>query len=330
MDAITVIGAGGIGCAVGYALLKAGCNVQFVDADAAKVEAGNRTGVGVAGRVNLGARFVLFDCWHPDAHHLHLLCTKCYDNADVLARLSADAMILPVQNGFDDELESRTHIAEGIASFVSECATGRPETRITRKGDLHFGGRGVALPDWLVVLARQLQEAGLFRTACVEDICPIKHSKLLYNAAISPLAAVAGLDNAQLLQLPRARRLFFSFLQENHAILTAASKPLGRVGPFHPDRVMSILSRPWLARVMARWFARGLRGTYCSMAGDIEKGRTEVQNYNGQLARWAGRTPCPLNRRAITIVERMSSERIRPNLSMLDQFESAPISAAAF
>ena len=142
----------------------------------------------------------------------------------------------------------------------------------------------------------------------------------MYNAAISPLAAAAGMDNGMMLQLPQARKLFFAFLRENYAILKAANKPLGKVGPFHPDTVMRILSRPWLARALARAFTPGLRGTYCSMSGDIAKGRTEVSNYNGQLIAWAGDMPCPLNRRAVEIVERMSREQVRPSAEALDWF----------
>ena len=56
-------------------------------------------------------------------------------------RLSDDAFLVPVQNGFDPELESRNHAGEGIASFVSECERDRPVTRITRPGSLHIGGR---------------------------------------------------------------------------------------------------------------------------------------------------------------------------------------------
>src|SRR5437773_664580 len=37
MDAITIVGAGGIGCAVGYAFCAAGVRVTFVDADEQKV-----------------------------------------------------------------------------------------------------------------------------------------------------------------------------------------------------------------------------------------------------------------------------------------------------
>jgi 2-dehydropantoate 2-reductase len=38
MDTLTVVGAGGIGCAVGYFIRAAGTRVTFVDADAAKVD----------------------------------------------------------------------------------------------------------------------------------------------------------------------------------------------------------------------------------------------------------------------------------------------------
>ena len=48
---------------------------------------------------------------------------------------------------------------------------------------------------------------------------------------------------------------------------------LGRVGPFHPQRVAWILRQSWLAGLMAKFFEPSLRGTYCSMAGEIQKGR---------------------------------------------------------
>jgi 2-dehydropantoate 2-reductase len=321
-DAITVIGAGGIGCAVGYAFLATGTQVDFIESDVAKVNAGNEHGVGVEGRPRIPAQFIPFSEWQPEANRLHLLCTKCYDNAAVLSRLPADATIIPIQNGFDAELDKAGHATEGIASFVSECGPGRPITRITRAGDLHLGGRGSAPPAWLRELAEKMGRAKLFRVIEVADILPIKHTKLMYNAAISPLAAAAGFDNGQLLTIPNARRLFFALLQENYAILKAANKPLGKVGPFHPDTVMRILAQPWLARALAWAFAPGLRGTYCSMSGDIEKNRTEIWNYNGQLVQWAGSMPCPLNRAAVDTIEYMAEEKVRPNLDALAWFDN--------
>jgi 2-dehydropantoate 2-reductase len=159
----------------------------------------------------------------------------------------------------------------------------------------------------------------LFRVVQVLDIGPIKHAKLMYNAAISPLAAAAGIDNGQLLSLPEARPLFFALLQENHRILTAAGVELGKVGPFHPTTVAWILRRRLLARVMAKFFEPSLRGTYCSMAGEIQKGRTELDNYNGHLIRLAEQTgtPCPLNRSVFDLVATMTAKRAEPRREVL-------------
>jgi 2-dehydropantoate 2-reductase len=339
MDAVHVVGAGGIGCAVGYALRAAGVPVTFVEANPAKVEAGRRGGVRVGDRPPLAAAFVPFADWQPVPGAPVVLATKCYDNAAVLAKLPAGADLIPVQNGFDPHLDARGHAAEGIASFVSECAADRPHTRITRKGELHVGARhpfsrdaessersaGSVARAPLRGLRVAAKREGLFRVIEVPDIAPIKHAKLMYNAAISPLAAAAGIDNGQLLSLPAARKLFFALLQENHRVLSAAGVVLGKVGPFHPSTVARILRRRWLAGLMARFFEPSLRGTYCSMAGEIQKGRTELDHYNGHLIRLADRAgaPCPLNRAVYELVAKMTAARAAPDPGVLDDLARA-------
>src|SRR5262249_47421864 len=155
-------------------------------------------------------------------------CTKCYDNAAVLARLPPGAVLLPIQNGFDGALDAWTPHSEGIASFVSECPPGRTWTRLTRRGKLHLGINPA--PHLLPAeVEEELRErlarlAGLLRIApfdvqVVPDVRPYKYAKLMYNAALSPLAAAAGLDNGDVLRRPRVRALFFALLRENHAIL---------------------------------------------------------------------------------------------------------------
>ena len=326
MDAITVVGAGGIGCAVGYFLRAAGVPVTFVDADAAKLAWGRAHGVRVDARPPLTADFVPFADWRPRPNEVVLLCTKCYDNDAVLARLPASALLIPIQNGFDRRLDGRGGALEGIASFISECVPNRTSTRITRNGKLHLGRRSELAPadddTSLRKLAALLSGQAPFPVEVVPDILPYKYTKLMYNAAISPLAAAAGLDNGQLLSLPRARRLFFDLLRENYAILKGAGVPLGKVGPLHPTTVAAILRRPWLARSLAWAFYPSLRGTYCSMAGDLP-GRTEIDNYNGHLIALAGDRPCPLNRRVHDLVQRMEREHIPPHPSVLDELLAA-------
>jgi len=315
MEAVQVVGAGGIGCALGYALRAAGVPVVFVEANPRKVVAGLREGVQVEGCVPLAARFVPFDGWQPPIGSTVLLCTKCYDNGTVLARLPREVTLIPIQNGFDPLLAARRHEFEGIASFVSECDADRPRTRITRAGDLHVGRRWAdsKRPVRLEVIDR-LAGTRLFRLAEVPAIAPFKHAKLMYNAAVSPLAAMAGIDNGALLSTPSVGRFFFALLEENYRILSAAGIALGRIGPFRPATVAWILRRRWLAQALARAFEPSLRGTYCSMSGEIQKGRTEIDHYNGHLIRLAGQTgtPCPLNQAVYDLVVRLTAERARP------------------
>jgi 2-dehydropantoate 2-reductase len=324
MEPLFIVGAGGIGCAVGHTLAAAGVPVTFVDADPEKIRWGRAHGVCLDGRPPQPARWVHFDDWQPAADATVILCTKCYDNAAVLARLPPAVRLVPIQNGFDQSLEARGGGLEGIASFVSECFPGRTHTRITRKGRLHLGPRRPPSQDpaparWPLV--DLLSRHAPFRVEPVGDILPYKYTKLMYNAAISPLAAAAGLDNGQLLAVPRARRLFFTLIRENYAILRAAGVRLGKVGPFHPDTVDRILRRLPVAGVLAWLFYPTLRKTYCSMSGDLPRGRTEIDYYNRHLIDLAGPFPCPLNRRVYELVKRMERERIPPGLCALGHLE---------
>src|SRR5436309_15574200 len=147
MDAVTIVGAGGIGCAIGYGFAASGAEVTFVETDAAKIAHGRAHGVVVDRRPPLPAHFIHFYDWRPRPDETVWLSTKCYDNAAVLARLPAGVTVVPVQNGFDRQLEAVGHTAEGIAAFVSECRPHETHTRITRAGKLYLGWRGGAAED---------------------------------------------------------------------------------------------------------------------------------------------------------------------------------------
>jgi len=160
---IHILGAGGIGAVLALGLAREGYSVVLIDAHPGKLTEGRKSGVTVEGQGTQPVPFMAFDEWTPPDEGFVLLCTKTYDNPPVLARLSADTFLVPVQNGFDPELERRDHAGEGIASFVSECERDRPVTRITRPGSLHIGGRR-AITDSeraeLATLLRDLTKTG--------------------------------------------------------------------------------------------------------------------------------------------------------------------------
>ncbi|CAE6512331.1 Ketopantoate reductase ApbA/PanE domain protein [Nitrosomonas nitrosa] len=320
---IHILGIGGIGAAVGWGLAHCGYSVILVDNHPGKIAEGRKKGISVVGLGTHQIPIVTFADWIPPNVGIILLCTKTYDNPAVLSRLPEDIFLVPIQNGFDPELEQRDHACEGIASFVSECERDRPVTRITRPGSLHIGARRSITADEraeMMLLAIALGKTQLFPVELVADIRPYKATKLMYNAAISPLAAMAGVDNGELLTNPLAEKLFFALLLENYAILQQARIPLARIGPFHPNTVSLILHTPWLPALMAGFFRPSLRGTYCSMASDIhaEHARTEIDAYNGHLIRLAGEYPCPINRATFARIQKITSEGLKPQYQHLE------------
>ena len=319
---VHVVGVGGIGVVLAWSLARAGWDVTVVECCPDKIAAGRADGIVVAGQAPVKLPFVAFADWQPPTDAVILLCTKTYDNPTVLARLKTTRRLVPVQNGYDTVLDSRDYAGEGVASFVSECARKRPVARITRPGMLHIGARRPATAeerDGLASLAGAFRQAGLFKVELVADVRPFKAAKLMYNAAISPLAAAAGVDNAALLTDTLAKRLFFGLLLENYAVLRHAGLALAKIGPFHPDTVARILRTPGLPALMAIFFRPSLRGTYCSMAPDIGRGETEIDAYNGHLVRLAGNFPCPLNRAAVRLITRITRDGMAPRRSHLDE-----------
>ncbi|HUL07125.1 MAG TPA: FAD-dependent oxidoreductase [Candidatus Acidoferrum sp.] len=318
---VHVVGAGGIGVVLAWSLARAGWDVTLVERRSDKIASGQAEGLVVAGQAAVKLPFVGFADWQPPAHAVVLLCTKTYDNRAVLARLTTTHRLVPVQNGYDTALDSSDFAGEGIASFVSECERERPAARITRSGSLHIGARREATAEErgeLASLAGAFGQAGLFKVVLVGDVRPFKATKLMYNAAISPLAAAAGVDNAALLTDALAKRLFFGLLLENYAVLRHAGLALAKIGPFHPDTVARILRTPGLPDLMAIFFRPSLRGTYCSMAPDVGRGETEIDAYNGHLVRLAGNFPCPLNRAAVRLITRITREGTMPQRRHLD------------
>ncbi len=239
-----IIGAGGIGIAAAACLVRAGWNVTMIESNPGKVAAGRRNEMMLDGQSIHGVHFVHFDDWVPPTDEVVLLCTKTFDNAPVLQRIANIRTLVPIQNGYDSELEECDHPAEAIASFVSECPADRLNARITRPGSLHIGPRrkvSGAEQKRIDALATAFVEGKRFPVEVVTDIGPFKSTKLMYNAAISPLAASAGVDNAELLIDSLTRKLFFALLRENYSILRYAGRALEKIGPFHPDTVMRIL-----------------------------------------------------------------------------------------
>ena len=211
-------------------------------------------------------------------------------------------------------------MGEGIASFISECRPKKTIAAITRSGKLHLG----PIQPWtnmplLFELKTALRQGGI-DSHLVAWSLPYKNTKLMYNAAISPLTSAGGFENSALLKPGKLRTLFFQLLLENHAILKASNQPMGTIGPFHPDKVAWLLTHKWVGESMAPFFRPSLKKTFCSMFHDVKGGVTEIENYNGYLSRLAktSKLPSPLNDLALKVITQMASERSTGNAHWLN------------
>jgi 2-dehydropantoate 2-reductase len=158
---------------------------------------------------------------------------------------------------------------------------------------LGYEGRG---PDAAVeAVAAIFRRAGL-PVAIEPDMAPQVWGKLLVNAAINPVAALAGVTNGQVAERPTLRALVRAVAEEGEATARARGVPLPYAGA--ADATLQT--------------ARQTAGNRCSMLQDLEAGRpTEIEYLNGAIAREAEQcgVAAPVNRAVAALVRQVSAAR---------------------
>lgn len=236
---------------------------------------------------------------HPE---LILVATKAYDTRaamSALRRFAKTAIFLTLQNGLDN--------AEAIARSASRVVAGTTSHGVTflRPGEVRHAGigdttigawRGVDHDD--VVRVRDvLDEAGV-RTQISDDIKRDLWSKLVVNAAINPLVALAGVPNGRLVQDKGLDELLESVGREAVAVARADGVPLDAAETVRRTRLV----------------ARRTAGNRSSMLQDLDRHRpTEIEAITGALLRTADRVgvDAPLNRALYALVRAREAESLR-------------------
>lgn len=327
---ITILGAGGIGCTLAATIHHSGHPVKLVEICRSKLSWAKVNGIEVTGLSSQLIPIESFDQWIPREVDLIIVCIKIYNNIYLADKNIAWDRAITIQNGFENSIQNVSRKGEGIASFIAECKPGTTQVRITRGGALHLGtyiGHGDSSHTYshLAGLIRH----PLIRVVVTSNITKFKYTKFLYNCAISPLASGCGVDNGQLLANPRIRPIFLGLLRENLGIMASAGIELGKVGPFSPNTVVSILRNRWITNLLASWFQKSLDKTYCSMSGDWQTGETELEGYLGHMIRLAGNHPCPLNRALYDWCKDRLSRKMAPSMELVDILQKFIPSVAA-
>ena len=226
---ICIVGAGAIGGL--YAAHLAGLadvDVWVYDVSPEHVEAINRDGLRVTGRVELIAEVhATTDAGAIPSADLGILATKGTVTGPAIAATApvfVDAAVCSVQNGIGNE--------EVIAEHVPRVMRGvtLPAGRLLAPGVIQMDAPGPtwigpfepkpARSDEIARLAELLTRSGMV-THAMSDARGAQWTKLLFNASTNPLCALTGLTHGQLCEHPPTRRLVGALIGEGAAVADA-------------------------------------------------------------------------------------------------------------
>jgi len=234
------------------------------------------------------------------AARIVLVAVKTYDTVAALRPLrdvlATGAAIASLQNGLLQVGHIETALGPGrtiLLAPTTEGATRHADGTVRRGG---FGLTTVGTPagsagtDLGDALADLFRAAGL-AAAVADPIEPHLWAKLVVNAAINPVTALAGRTNAHVLDHAPASVRAALLAREAAAVAAAAGVALPYADPV--ERVLDV--------------ARATASNRSSMLQDLDRGRpTEIEAINGEIVR-LGRSlgvPTPENERALDEVRR--------------------------
>jgi len=298
IERVCIVGAGVIGSLFAGHLAQV-CDVSVLTRRQEHADALNREGLRVSGESELHARVSA----SPDASALPppdvaIIATKATGLRGALEALAGafpDATMATVLNGLGAEEIVREHGEWPIVSAVTFMSG-------TRHSDTHVEyilDTETWLGPWEETPFERVQEitdtivASGLRAEALPDLRPAQWSKLIFNAAVNPVAALTGLPHdlhfAAEDEPADLGHLIHRLIDEGKAVAAAAEIEL------HDD--------PWKMNVLAT--QRG-SAHYPSMLEDVDARRqTEIELITGSLVREADRhgVPVPLHRMLYQLIK---------------------------
>ncbi|HVO10008.1 MAG TPA: 2-dehydropantoate 2-reductase [Vicinamibacteria bacterium] len=283
---VLVVGTGGLACALGAGLSRAGGEVTLAGSWSEALAAIEARGIVVHQEEETWTarpRAVAVD-GGLDPVSLALVLVKSHSTTRAAAALGGalepDGLAVTLQNGLGNRETLRAvlgseRVLAGVA-ILGATVLGPGEVRLVAGRvvlERDPRGRGEAL-------ARLLRTAGL-GVETTDDLPPIAWTKLAANCAINPLTALHRLPNGALLEDAQLR-----------AELGRAAREVGAVAEACGIRL------PRDAGQAALEICRATAGNRSSMLQDVERGApTEIDALNGAVAREGRRlgVPTPVN-----------------------------------
>jgi 2-dehydropantoate 2-reductase len=280
---VAVMGAGAVGSYFGGMLARAGVPVTMI-ARPAYVEAVRRNKL-FLDTVSFQERVTVEASADPSAvrnANVVLFCVKGQDNEEtahaIAPYLSADAIVVSVQNGVDNV--ERIRAASGIDALpaVVYVAVAMPEpghVKHSGRGELvlgEFAGRSVGAESQP---PRTEQIATLFASAKVpcrisQDILADMWLKFITNCGANAVSAIAQASYGEIARYRESRELMSRVVEESIAVGRAAGVRMPEAG----------FTEKWLESLGK--FGEALSST----AQDVARGKhSEIESLNGYIVR---------------------------------------------
>ena len=299
---VAVIGPGAVGLCVAIRLAQPedGPQVTLIDRDADRARRlGGRALRLTSDAGDLAARLPVY-LRPPTPPDLAILATKAHQAGEA-ARAAADwigdAVLLTLQNGLGaaEEVAEALPATPLLVGVTYQAAHRVAEGEVHHAANImtHIGCEGRPADPVAEAVADLFRRSGL-PVRVEADMTPVVWRKLLVNAAINPVAALAGVRNGEVADRPTPAALARRLAEEGEAVARAEGVALPEEG----------------AAEAALATARATAENRCSMLQDLAAGRTtEIHYLNGALVARAEAhgLDVPANRAVTTLVRLLSS-----------------------
>ena len=284
---VCIVGAGVIGSLFAGHLARV-CEVSVLTRRRDHADALNREGLRIIGRSDFHVDVTAVD--DPDElppFEVGIVATKAAGLEPAVAALEGrfpEAAIVTVLNGIGAEEVVRAHgdwqIVSGV-TFMSGTKHSDTEVEYILDTETWLGPYESTPYELVEDIAETIEASGL-KVEALPDLRPAQWSKLIFNAAVNPVAAVTGLRHdfhfAEEDEPGDLGHVVHGLIDEGRAVAAAAGIEL------HDD--------PWEMNVLAT--QRG-HAHYPSMLEDMDAHRqTEIELITGSLVREAARCDVPV------------------------------------
>lgn len=333
---VVVWGAGAIGGALGAALVRAGHDVLLVDLVAEHVAAIREQGLGITGPVEdyrVAAAAALPEELSGPLGTV-LLCVKAHHTEtavrEIAPRLSAEGVIVSVQNGLNEEVIAR--IVGGSRTFGCFVNFGAD---YLEPGLIHYGGRGTVVVGEVdgSRTARAAEIHALFRdfeprAVLSTNVMGYLWSKLAY-ASMLFATALSDEGIADALARHEHRRLYAALAREVVAVAAAEGVRLEAFDGFDPI-AFAAAAEPADAERSLDGLVRHNRGSAKTHSGiwrdlAIRHRPTEVDAQLGPVVARGARAgvPTPLNERLVRMIHEVEAGTLPQGVAAVELLAAA-------